>query len=48
MGAISESLGKDNPGKLLELLDIKLHLYEGKRVLEVNNQEYGEERGFKI
>lgn len=48
MGAISEFLGKDSPGKLLELLSIKLHLYDGKSVLEVNNQEYGEESGFKI
>lgn len=48
VGAISEFLGKDSPGMLLELLSIKLHLYDGKSVLEVNNQEYGEESGFKI
>lgn len=48
VGTISESLGKDSPGKLLELLSIKFHLYDGKIVLQVNNQEYGEESGFKI
>lgn len=46
MGTVSESLGKDSPGKLLELLSVKLHLYEGKRVLQVNNQEYGEKKWF--
>lgn len=48
MGTISESLGKDGPGKLLGFLSVKLHLYEGKRVLQVCNQGYGEKSGFKI